>query len=154
MFLYSILAILKYDEVVRQYRNRTSSYNLSDLIYNPLDLPMKLKDIRKFEAKNPGLIIIVFSYDNSKQLTDSYVLKHPHLDILHRSKVLNGTVINLLLLNKGNNFHYVAISNLNRLLNCHINTTCPTRIQSLWCHRCLNGFKNRNALEKHEILCK
>jgi len=66
-FLYSILAILKKDEVDSRHRNRAQLYNqyLHELNYNEEDLPMKLSGIRKFERENPGLSINVLSWDTN-----------------------------------------------------------------------------------------
>ena len=84
---------------------------------------------------------------------DEVVMKHPSVDIIHKSKVKDGQMIYLLLLEEGDNYHYTAVMNLNKLLNRDPKDK-STRIQSTWCPNCLNGFKNEIALEKHVINCE
>ena len=154
-FLYSILAVLKYDSIERN-RQRASKYInfLPELKYKAELMPMQLINISNFEALNPGLAINVFQYndniiENGDQDEDIY--KNPNVDIIRRSNK-EGKQIYLILLEKDENFHYVAVTNLNRLLNSRLENV--QRIQSHWCEICLHGFQKRPAYEKHKGLCK
>ena len=49
-----------------------------------------------------------------------------------------------------NHFHYLAITNLDRLLNVYRN---GIQIKRKWCHICLHGFKSENSFQKHIELC-
>ena len=156
-FIYSILAVLKAD-IVKINRCRPSSYQrfLSELKYDKGDMPMKLDGISKFESQNKGLAINVLSYNDNPVVTyvadDDVVMKHPHIDIVRRSNVADAKQIYLLLLEQKDNYHYVAVRNIQRLMNIQTNISC--RIQCKWCEYCLNGFRKREAYDKHLLLCK
>ena len=157
-FLYSILAKLK-ENVVPGHRHRVQHYlpYLKDLKYDEKDMPMKFCNIPKFERANPGLAINVLSYfedDINFDKNDDVAFKHPFLSIIHRTKVEGVDPIYLLLLEDKTTFHYVYVSNLQKLMNCHKNDVCVERIQSIWCKNCLNGFRLQTAFDKHQILCK
>ena len=159
-FIYSILAVLKAD-IVKHHRCRSTSYEkfMSELKYDMSDMPMKLKDIKKFEGQNPGLAINVLSYNDNTTITyvrdEDVVMKHPHLDIIRRSMVKDGKQVYLLLLEgEGENFHYVAVKSLQRLMNVRSEKIVDVRIQCKWCELCLNGFRKQLAYEKHLALCR
>ena len=121
-------------------------------------MPMHFKDIHRFEAQNPGLAINVLSYNDSNFTNyvsddDNAGLKHPHIDLVHRTKVVGVEPIYLLLLEKDKKFHYTAVRNLKRLLNLDNPNISSIRIQSLWCVHCLCGFRSAFVLEKHKALC-
>ena len=62
-FLYSILAVLKFD-VIEKNRQWISNYIpfLNELKYNEGDMPMRLSNIPKFERQNPQLRINIMQY--------------------------------------------------------------------------------------------
>ena len=101
-------------------------------------MPIKLMNIPKFERQNPGLSINVLSWNEEtiKDEEDDVVMKHPNLDIIHRSKC-DGKKIYLLLLENKEKFHYTAVMDLDRLMNRDPKGT-GVRIQSTWCPNCLN----------------
>ena len=113
---------------------------------------MKLSNIAKFENAN-NISVNVFSWDESVPLnTIDDVYKHPYVNIILKSTKLNAPIYNLLLLTDASaNYHYVAIHNLERLLNC--NTLGLTRIQCTWCHKCLLGFRSTTTYNLHKNLC-
>ena len=121
-------------------------------------MPMKLSNIPNFERKNPGLAINVLSWtsksnDVGNREENELVMKHPNLDIIHKSRVEDGEKIYLILLEEKDNYHYTAVTDLDKLMN-RDNKGKSTRIQSAWCSNCLNGFRNKTALETHEEICK
>ena len=156
-FLYSILAVLKYNEIGKDYRQRASKYKefLHLFQYKETDMPMKICDIPKFERQNPWIRINVLSYNNAAEPSKpSEVYKNPFFDLMYRSGVPVSdavTTVTLLLLTKGETFHYTAVTNLNRLLNT--NHLICTRIQNIWCQSCFLGFRVQQAYEKHLPLC-
>ena len=81
-------------------------YYLSELKYSLENMPMKIKDIPKFERNNPQCAINVFVYNNEPDIVDADIVKNPYIDVIYRSKNLEGVPINLLLLEKGNNYQY------------------------------------------------
>ena len=152
-FLYAILALLKYNEITNN-RQRYMKYvdYLKELKYNIKDFPMKTCNISNFERINK-LSINVFTYEPKNKIPDDKndIIKHPFVNIIHKSKFKFNNKINLLLLNKNNNFHYVSITNLNRLLNNYDNFSL--QIRSKWCHDCLHGYRLEKAYLQHLSLC-
>jgi len=95
-----------------------------------------------------------------------HYLKHPCFDLIYRSRfysrevtaaaadVANITFINLLLLTEKNQFHYVAITDLNKLLNCHpYRNGCANRIRGYVCETCLRIYRQPRTLAKHKSIC-
>ena len=156
-FIYSVLALLKQNEITRN-KERVSKYlpYMDDINYDVKDMPMQLVNIRKFERMNPGIAINVLSYsdenENDEDL-DAIAFKHPHLNIIHRTRVTGVEPIHLLLIENKDNFHYVAVSNLQRLMNSHKNDLCKLQIRSIWCPNCFNGFRYQTAFNNHQKLC-
>ena len=155
-FLYSILAVLKYEVIQSNFRYRSAKYQdyLHELNYKVEDMPMRICNISKFEKANPTLRINVLKYNevgNDESDVDVDVYKNPQFDIIYRSA--NTTTachpVNLLVLERGTRFHYVAITNLNRLLNTHKGI----RIRNIWCTSCLLGFRLQQGFEKHMPTC-
>ena len=58
----------------------------------------------------------------------------------------------LMLIEEGENFHYIAVTDLNKILNTRCRTT-GLRIQSVWCNICLHGFRNDDNLISHKATC-
>jgi len=149
-FLYSILAVENYENIERNHQ-RTSNYDLKDLDFDPAWFPMKVSDIHKFETRNPQYSINVLTYDpKPEEETQDEIVKNTHFNLIRRSK--NDTKqIHLLLLENSDTFHYLGVTNLDKLLNTHLG---PVRIRSRWCHTCLRGFRKAKAYDTHLGLCK
>ena len=159
-FIYSILAVIHYDDITA-HRCRGSMYNeyMQELKFKQKWMPMRLYKIRQFEQMNPGYSINVFKYNEDplelRMMSDEYddndnIYKNPYVDIIYRSKSV-GREIFLLLLENGNNHHYISVTNLDRLLNFRVDG--HQRIQSHWCKICLHGFRKVKTYEKHIGLC-
>lgn len=107
-FLYSILSIDKYDEI-KKNRNRTIHYQkyFKLLDYDENWFPMQIKDIPKFEKRNPKYGINVLIYKDNDNLKAEEHFKNPNVDIIYRS--CNSTVnqIYMILLTEG--IHFLII---------------------------------------------
>ena len=55
--------------------------------------------------------------------------------------------------NSEGQFHYLTVTKLDRLLNCHKNELASRRIQPHVCHSCLRLFRLQSTLDKHKTLC-
>ena len=155
-FLYSILAIKKYDLItMHRYRPEIYSQFLSELVYNEVDMPMKVSNISKFETQN-NLSINVFSWDESVPIisSDTEAFKHPSVNLIYRSKKACTESINLMLLYEKDKYHYTAITDLDRLLNCHHIGSDYIGVRSIWCRKCLLGFRYQGAFDRHVTLCE
>ena len=124
------------------------------LNYNDSDMPMRLCNIPKFERANPTLSINVIKYNAcmDDEVGEGEVVRNEAYDLVYKTGNKNAIhKINLLLLEEKGNFHYVAITNLSRLLNTHSGTH---RVRNIWCESCLRGFRKQAAYAKHLTLCQ
>ncbi|EKX44397.1 hypothetical protein GUITHDRAFT_175435 [Guillardia theta CCMP2712] len=134
-FLYSVLADLYPTSKEIKNPNRVSNYDkyLDKLDYQGFELPMKVKDICKFETKN-NLAINVYTITNKKIVTSHVSNKD------HSLKRIN------LMLHDG---HYSYIKSINALLGHD-----ATDNRSLFCDICCTcNFKSKQALENHKKFC-
>jgi len=152
-FLNSVMAIKHIHQVTRDTRCIPSAYDQFRHLYSYKDewFPMKLANIGKFEAANPGLAIDVLMW-RKEPIVRTVHYKHPKVEIVRRSKI-DAPKIFLVLLEDGENYHYAAVKNLRSILNCEANVM-GHRIQAVWCSTCLHGFSNEDALVLHEPTCK
>ena len=166
-FVYAILAVAKYDMIRDGNRHRVSNYTefLDELVYDEDSMPMRIAAIPKFERQNPQYRINVMRYtaaavdddnddkEEEEEEEEKEVYSNPNVALIYRSRNLNmnAQVINLLLLENEQHFHYVGVVNLNNLLNTHKG---HKRIRPPWCANCLHGFSLQAALDKHRVLCE
>ena len=164
------MSVLHYDDIPF-HRERPSNYTqwMNELVYNPEDMPMKIKDIPKFESLNPeyNINILLYNYGYIPQ-RDEDIFKNPYVNIHYRSQNTGSKNIYLCLIEKGNilmlivfyyfyilgsEYHYVGVHDLNMLLNCR-HRESNIQIRSFWCHTCLHGFRYQKTYESHIDLCK
>jgi len=137
-FQYSILASL---HPSTNNSNRSAVYTkfLPELDMTGIDTPVALSSIPKFETQNPTISINVLVYEK-KDLIPVYTSKFCNQRPRH---------VNLLLLSKGDKFHYTLITSLSRLVGdrtkCHRkNHVCPY---------CLHPFRYEHCLQNHVPEC-
>lgn len=141
-FVWSVLAALhpvdKHSYRVSQYKQYEKELHVDNMTF-----PVITSDLKKFEKAN-NIPIMLYQYDNSKELVE------PIYSTSFSERVKDP--INLLVLNRGDKYHYVWIKNLNRLLSFDRSNS------RVFCPYCLHGFeKKRNGeknLEKHKPYCK
>ena len=128
-FLWCILAHLF---PVEDHKNRTSNYSMhtNKLILNGLELPMKIKDIPKFENLN-NLNVNVF------ELTKTV------LTPIHTNTNYDQPQIDLLLYQN----HYCLITKLHCLINKDSHMKWVRR-------RCLSAFSSEDILSQHIDRCQ
>ena len=161
-FLYSILYLIKINGISNCKPNRANIYKkyLSELKYDDTEMPMKISGIEKFECDNPHIAINVIKYCPRKKALQNMknIMDHPDFELIYKTKQSpsQNLMYTYLLYVEDNNcgFHYMAITNVQRLLNNH-KTGCSTRrIQSKVCYYCLNMSRSTLALKKHEEQCE
>ena len=137
-FLYSILASLfpnkNHPEKVRSYKKYLDKLN-----YKDIEMPMAVKDIDKFEKMNDLVINVYGCTEDGTQIWPRRISKRRDKD-----------AINLLMLENGENYHYVLIKNLNRLLSTEGGNNMHPKI---FCPYCCYGFDKRyleeGQMEEH-----
>ena len=165
-FLYAVLASLKYDMLPRGTRHRPAVYDrfMDELKYSDEDMPMQLINVPKFERQNPHVIVNIIKFTPPSRLNrlpdgeDAEVFKNPCFDLIYKSNqkyaAADAKIVHLLLVNNSDGqFHYLTVTKLDRLLNCHKNDLVGRQICSHICHSCLRLYRHRAALEKHKPLC-
>ena len=101
-------------------------------------MPMKLKDVHKFETLN-NLNINIYTLSSCKKvlplkISDGLHVKH----------------IDMLLLEKGGCRHFTLITDLSRLISSDVSK----HNGRLWvCRRCLSHFGMQQLLEQHVMFC-
>ena len=155
-FLYAVAAALISNDI-QINKNRPQKYIdfiESNLKFDLSKMPMKLRDIPKFERDNKLKIQVYHLVENPIIPSNKdEITKHPYINIRQKSKITEDyKIINLLLLESKNKSHYVTVTDIDRLLNNYRNKDI-IRIQSKWCPNCLIGYCNNKALVKHEKLC-
>lgn len=141
-FLYSVLACTLYNEMdlklgrddPRSYKPYFHLLNLKDISF-----PSSTEDIKRFERQNPDYSVNVFALEGKIICGPIYLTK--------KKKKRHA---NLLLIEKGNATHYIAIIKLSRLVNSQMGV----KTAKYFCDQCLGSFKSYEELEFHgEIGC-
>lgn len=135
-FLWSIVAAL---HTPKGRPDRTSSYPHYAKVLNTegISYPVTTTDINMFESNNPNLSVNIYSLKNNR------VVVGP----IYKSEYQNRkTRVNLLLLEKENNTHYVLIKNLPRLVRSQI-TKHHSKLY--FCEDCLLFLSSEQALQNH-----
>ena len=112
-----------------------------ELNWNGITFPVTLNEIDKFERNNTDLSVNVFGYEGSMKrfVYPLRISKHERKD-----------VVDLLLISNDSTNHYCLINNLSSLLSSQVTKSKEYR---LFCRRCLNGFRSKEALDKHKRYC-
>ena len=131
-FLYSVLACIHNP---KKNAERPAQYKkcLSELRYEGIEMPMATKDIDKFEKLNDLAISVYGCTEDGTKIWPRRISKRRDLE-----------PINLLMLEQADQYHYVLIKNLNRLL-CY-NYKNPKE----FCPYCLYGFDKRSKFQMAE----
>ena len=109
---------------------------LDELDYTEIEFPVTIKQFNKIEKKN-NININVFSYED-KQPHPVYVSKEKYQDHME-----------LLLVTKDENKHYVLIKDLNKFM---YNQT-KHKERKYFCMRCLQCFSSERVLATHNDNC-
>jgi len=104
-----------------------------------------LNEIDKFERNNTDLSVNVFGYEHFVK----HFVKH-FVYPLRISKHERKDALDLLLISNDSTNHYCLIKNLSKLLSTHVSNNKESR---LYCRRCLNSFRSKEALDKHKRCC-
>ncbi|XP_055316607.1 uncharacterized protein LOC129576103 [Sitodiplosis mosellana] len=115
------------------------------LLFTGIDLPMKIRDISKFEYLNLTISINVYMFDEKAKkiqpvrITNEVKRNHIHLLLLTETTGANETKA-----------HYCWIKNLSRLISSQVSNHHG---RHYFCDRCLNFFHQLNKLEEHRANC-
>ena len=120
-----------------QRLNKQMRLNSEKLDWTGIEFPVSLKQIDKFENKNP-IAINVYGYEDCV-----YPLR---ISTKHDAQKR----IDLLIISDNETNHYCWIKNRSRLLSSQINNHQHARV---FCSRCLNSFPKQESLDAHLEYC-
>lgn len=169
-FRWSILSAL-HPVHSKDHANRLSKYAQfkNELNFKNIDFPVKLKDVKKFEAQNDVSVNVYMlqKFDGKYEVSPCHLTdnkKDKHVNLL----MINGKLKDL---KKDScddsdyeddtdsdeddndscvNTHYVWIKNLSRLI---ASDKSSTEHEHYICDRCMNIFSSQERLRKHEVYC-
>ena len=139
-FLWSILRYLHPIQMNEVRLTDLKKYE-NDLNFKGIDFPIKVKDITKFEKRNPNLpgINVLSVNDNNK----IYPLRVNQKDCQK--------TIDLFLHSENEKQHYSLIKNFSRLVRSQI--TKDTTRKLYFCKKCLYHYTKEELLKKHINYC-
>ena len=130
-----------HSEVNQKHTNRPSKYkkHLGCLNFTGIEFPVLLKDIYKFEKRNPEIGVNVFGYN-----------KDVHTLRLNKTDPQNA--IDLLLITDGEEKQrYCWIKNFSKLVRAQVTKNGH---KVYFCKRCLGHFSTLERLNNHLPNCK
>ena len=141
-FQYAVTLALNLDkindhpEIISKIKPFIEEYNWKDI-----DFPSTSKDWKKFELNNAIALNILYVLHNTKKIEIAYKSKHN----LTREKQKI-----LLMISNGENWHYLTVKNLSRLLR----GIGSNHDGDFYCLNCFHSYRTKNKLEAHKKICE
>ena len=136
-FRWCHLAFLFPDKNHPQRIRKYTKY-INKVKYDRIDFPVKIKDIPKIENLNDDIRFSVYG-----------VTKDQTIYPLYTSNKICDKTCNLLLIENGNENHYVWIKDFNKLMN----TLSKDDHKLFFCYYCLQHFTSEEILKNHVEGC-
>ena len=136
-FKWSVIAALKWREIDSNHQRVSKLKRYDDLDWNGINFPASTKDITKFEVRN-RIGVNVLALDG----------KTPYIC---RKGGDYDRVVNLMIIEKDDKKHYVAIKSLGRLLT-KMNSKHKT--EQHFCTNCSQGFSDITSRDEHYAYCR
>ena len=106
-------------------------------------ISITLKWLEKIRTKNKTIDLnILFAPHNTKQIKQGYISKCNH--------ERNNQVILLMITNDNENWHYLAVKSLSRLLR----GITSNHNRDFYCLNCFHSYRTKERLKKYEKVCK
>ena len=141
-FQYAVTLALNLDKInknsqrISKIKPFIEEYNWKDI-----DFPSTSKDWKKFELNNEVALNILYVPHSTKTIEIAYKSKH---NLTREKRVI------LLMISNGENWHYLTVKNLSRLLR----GITSNHDGDFYCLNCFHSYRTRNKLEAHEKICK
>ena len=113
----------------------------ASLDYSDINFPLKARDHKLVEERF-NINVNILAYDKKK--------KRKFITYIFQKKT-NEQVLNVLLITKGDDSHYVFIKDIEKLLSSQIRT--KTKGKKHICLHCIQNFTSEDVLKKHKTLC-
>ena len=108
--------------------------------WNDMDFPSTSKDWKKFELNSEIALNILYVPHNTRKVEIAYKSKHN----LTREKQ-----VDLLMISNGENWHYLTVKNLSRLLR-----GITSNHDGDFCLNCFHSYRTKHRLEAHKKICE
>ena len=137
-FQYAVTLALNFDkindhpEIISKIKPFIEKYNWKDI-----DFPSTSKDWKKFESNNEVALNILYVPHNTKKIEIACKLKH---NLTREKQVI------LLMISNGENWHYLTVKNLSRLLR----GITSNHDGDFYCLNCFRSYRTKNKLKAHK----
>ena len=141
-FQYAVTLALNLDKIndhperISKIKPFIEQYNWKDI-----DFPSTSKDWKKFELNNEIALNILYVPHNTKKIEIAYKSKH---NLTRQKQVI------LLMISNGENWHYLTVKNLSRLLR----GITSNHDGDFYCLNCFHSYRTKNKLGAHEKICE
>ena len=137
-FQYAVTLALNLDKIndhperISKIKPFIEQYNWKDI-----DFLSTSKDWKKFELKNEIALNILYVPHNAKKIEIAYKSKH---NLTRQKQVI------LLMISNGENWHYLILKNLSRLLR----GITSNHVGDFYCLNCFHSYRTKKKLEAHK----
>ena len=142
-FQYVVTLALNLDTIKKDPRRVSKikpfieKYNWEDI-----DFPSTSKDWKKFvECNNEVALNILYVPYNTKKINIAYKSKN---NLTQKRQII------LLLISDGQNWHYLVVKNLSRLLR----GITSSHKEDFYCLNCFHSYRTKSKLEEHKKICE
>ena len=141
-FQYAVTLALNIDQIndrperISKIKPFIEKYNWKDI-----DFPSTSKDWKKIELNNEAALNILYVPYGTKIIEIAYKSKH---NLTREKQVI------LLMICNGENWHYLIVKNLSRLLRA----ITSNHAGDFYCLNCFRSYRTKNKLDAHKKVCK
>ena len=141
-FQYTVTLALNIDKIndhperISKIKPFIEKYNWKDV-----DFPSTSKDCKKFELNNEVALNILYVPHGTKKIEIAYKSKH---NLTREKQVI------LLMISNGENWHYLIVKSLSRLLRGIKNN----HDGDFYCLNCFHSYRTKNKLDAHKKICE
>ena len=132
----NIEKINDHPERISKIKPFIEKYNWKDI-----DFPSTSKDWKKFELNNEVALNILYVPHDNKKIEIAYKSKH---NLTREKQVI------LLMISNGENWHYLIVKNLPRLLR----GITSNHDGDFYCLNCFQSYRTKNKLDAHKKICE
>ena len=141
-FQYAVTLALNIDKIndhperISKIKPFIEKYNWKDI-----DFPSTSKDWKKFELNNEVALNILYVPHGTKKIEIAYKSKH---NLTREKQAI------LLMISNGENWHYLIVKNLSRLLR----GITSNHDGDFYCLSCFHSYRTKNKLDAHKKICE
>ena len=141
-FQYAVTLALNHDKIDRNPQ-RISKIKpfIEEYNWKDIDFPSTSKDLKKFELNNEVALNILYVPHNTKKIEIAYKSKH---NLTREKQII------LLMVSNGENWHYLVVKSLSRLLT----GITSNHKEDFYCLNCFHSYRMKNKLETHKKICE